>query len=67
MHRILAITQPERRRRQDHDERQSGRIAGGDRGGVLLIDIDPQGNATMGLGGIDKRTVERSTTDVLLG
>lgn len=33
---------------------------------VLLIDLDPQGNATMGCG-IDKRALERSTTDVLLG
>ena len=33
---------------------------------VLLVDIDPQGNSTMGCG-IDKRTVEYSTCDVLLG
>ena len=33
---------------------------------VLLIDLDPQGNATMGCG-VDKRSLERSATDVLLG
>jgi chromosome partitioning protein len=33
---------------------------------VLLIDLDPQGNATMGCG-VDKRALERSATDVLLG
>ena len=33
---------------------------------VLLIDMDPQGNATMG-SGVDKRGVLASTYDVLLG
>ena len=33
---------------------------------VLLVDMDPQGNATMGCG-VDKLGVERSTCDVLLG
>ncbi len=32
---------------------------------VLLVDLDPQGNATMG-SGIDKRTVELNVYDVLL-
>ncbi len=33
---------------------------------VLLVDLDPQGNATMG-SGIDKRQLEDSVCDVLLG
>ena len=33
---------------------------------VLLVDLDPQGNATMG-SNVDKRTLERSVVDVLLG
>jgi chromosome partitioning protein len=33
---------------------------------VLLVDLDPQGNATMG-SGINKREIETSVTDVLLG
>ncbi|MCL5969082.1 MAG: ParA family protein [Betaproteobacteria bacterium] len=33
---------------------------------VLLIDLDPQGNATMG-SGVDKRALERTVYDVLLG
>ncbi len=33
---------------------------------VLLVDLDPQGNATMG-SGIDKRELEASITNVLLG
>lgn len=33
---------------------------------VLLVDLDPQGNATMGCG-VDKRALESSACDVLLG
>jgi chromosome partitioning protein len=33
---------------------------------VLLVDMDPQGNATMGCG-VDKSRVERGTCEVLLG
>ncbi|MDX1432007.1 MAG: ParA family protein [Gammaproteobacteria bacterium] len=33
---------------------------------VLLVDLDPQGNTTMG-SGIDKRTLSRSSYDLLMG
>jgi len=33
---------------------------------VLLLDLDPQGNATMG-SGVDKATIEHSAYDVLMG
>ncbi|OQX36318.1 MAG: chromosome partitioning protein, partial [Candidatus Sedimenticola endophacoides] len=33
---------------------------------VLLVDLDPQGNATMG-SGVDKHQLEHSSCDVLLG
>lgn len=33
---------------------------------VLLVDLDPQGNATMG-SGVEKKALERSSYDVLLG
>lgn len=33
---------------------------------VLMIDLDPQGNATMGAG-VDKHAVEKTSCDVLLG
>lgn len=33
---------------------------------VLVIDLDPQGNATMG-SGVNKRTLERSSYDALMG
>ena len=36
------------------------------RGRVLLVDSDPQGNATSGLG-INKREIKRSVYDVIIG
>ena len=33
---------------------------------VLLVDLDPQGNATMG-SGVDKRTIDKTAANVLLG
>ena len=33
---------------------------------ILLVDIDPQGNATMG-SGVDKHNLDQSLTELLLG
>lgn len=41
-------------------------LARGGKSSVLLVDLDPQGNATSGLG-IDKQTMKIGTYDVLLG
>ena len=61
----LLHRQPEGRRRQDHDHRQSCRRPGAIGQRVLLVDLDPQGNATMG-SGIDKRALRPHVYDVLL-
>jgi 16S rRNA (guanine(527)-N(7))-methyltransferase RsmG len=53
----LCHRQSEGRGGQDHHHRQSRRRAGQPGQRVLLVDLDPQGNATMG-SGIDKRTLK---------
>ena len=57
--------QPEGRRRQDHDRGEPRRGARRDGYRVLVVDLDPQGNATTGLG-ISHRNVEGSIYDVIM-
>ena len=58
--------EPKRGRGQDDDRRQPGRLPCPAGKRVLLVDVDPQANATSSLG-VDKNALARSVYDVLLG